>query len=169
MGKEKKAFKDTLFGKIVGKAGSVIADVPKIMGQLSTGNYIGAVATLAGNLESSKSPKAPALLNELVIQMEQIKLELAKVELEEFRVGEENVTSRWVADMSSDSWLSKNIRPIGMAWVLTMVTIIMIVSWYQVDTPDQVINMFGGIAASITGGYYVLRSIEKRNNNKYTK
>ena len=167
--KEKKAFKDTLFGKIVIKAGDIVTDVPKIMGQLSTGNYMGAVATLAGNLEGSKDPKAPKILNELILKMEQIKLELAKVELEEFRIGEENVTTRWTADMASDSWLSKNIRPMGMAWVLLLTTVLMIVTWSGVNTPLQVITMFGGLATTITGGYYVLRTVEKRNNNKYTQ
>jgi len=167
MGKEKKAFKDTLFGKIVSKAGGIIKDVPTVMGQVAAGNYIGAIATVAGNLENSKDPKAPQILNELTIKMEEIKLELARVELEEFRIGEENVTKRWTADMMSDSWLSKNIRPLGMAWVLIMTTALMVVAWAGVTTPLQVITMFGGLATTITGGYYVLRTVEKRNTNKY--
>jgi hypothetical protein len=38
---------------------------------------------------------------------------LAEMDLEKFRIEEAAVTSRWEADMGSDSWLSKNIRPMG--------------------------------------------------------
>lgn len=167
MEKEKKAFKDTLFGKIVNKAGGIVTDLPKVMGQVAVGNYIGAIATVAGDLGKSKSTKAPSLLTELNVKMAKIELELAKVEIEEFKKAQENVTKRWEADMNSDSWLSKNIRPIGMSWVLVMTSLLMIVAWCGVSTPEAVIMMFGGLATSITGGYYVLRTVEKRNGKKY--
>jgi len=167
MGKEKKKFRDTLLGKIVGKAGSIIVDTPSVIAQVATGNYMGAIATVSGHLANSTDPAAPGLLSELKLKYEEIKLELAKVELEETRILEENVTARWTADMNSNSWLSKNIRPLGMAWVLVMTTVLMIVAWSGVTTPQQVLMMFGGLASSIAGGYYVLRTVEKRNKNKY--
>lgn len=167
--KEKKKFKDTMFGKIVGKAGGLIGDVPKIMGQVATGNYAGAINTVIDELSGNDSPEAQSIVSELQLKFEEIKLELARVELEEFKIGEENITARWVADMSSDSWLSKNVRPLGMAWVLVMTTVLMIVAWAGVSTPSAVLTMFGGLATSIVGGYYVLRTVEKRNNNKYNK
>ena len=42
--------------------------------------------------------------------------ELAKManETEMFKAEQENTTARWTADMASDSWLSKNIRPIAL-------------------------------------------------------
>jgi len=167
MGKEKKAFKETLFGKIVNKAGGIVKDLPKVVGQVAAGNYIGAIATVAGDLASSDSPEAPAILNELTLKMAEIELELAKIELEEFVVAETNTTKRWEADMHSDSWLSKNIRPLGMSWVLIMTTILLVVAWFKVETPEAVLMMFGGLSTSITGGYYVLRTVEKRNTKKY--
>ena len=167
MGKEKKAFKETLFGKIVGKAGGIVKDLPKVLGQVATGNYLGAIATVTSDLLGSDSPEAAGLLNELDIKMAEIKLELAKVDLEEFTVAETNITKRWEADMHSDSWLSKNIRPLGMSWVLLMTSVLMIVAWCDISTPVTVITMFGGIASTITGGYYVLRTVEKRNDKKY--
>ena len=168
MAKEKKKFKDTIFGKIIGKAGDLIDDVPKIIGQVASGNPLGAVATVITELSGKKDdPRAVEVINELTLRMKEIELEFAKVELEEFRIAEENITKRWESDMNSDSWLSKNIRPLGMAWVLLTTTILMIVSWCGVETPQQVLIMFGGLATSITGAYFVLRTVEKRNKNKY--
>jgi hypothetical protein len=42
--------------------------------------------------------------------------ELAKManDTEMFKAEQENTTARWTADMASDSWLSKNIRPIAL-------------------------------------------------------
>tara|TARA_R110000765_G_scaffold93781_3_gene176750 strand:- start:170 stop:676 length:507 start_codon:yes stop_codon:yes gene_type:complete len=167
MGKEKKAFKDTLFGKIVSKAGSIVQDIPKVVGQVASGNYLGAIATVAGDLAKSDNPEAPIILNELTLKMAAIEVELAKIELEEFTVAQVNTTKRWEADMHSDSWLSKNIRPLGMSWVLVMTTVLLILAWFKVETPEVVLMMFGGLATSITGGYYVLRTVEKRNTKKY--
>ena len=167
--KEKKKFKDTLFGKIVGKAGNIIPDALGIAARVATGDIDGAINEVKDILVGSDDPKSVGILSELDLKMEKIKLELARVELEEFRIGEENVTARWTADMNSDSWLSKNIRPLGMAWVLLMTTVLLIMAWCDVDTPLQVITMFGGLATTITGGYYVLRTVEKRNNNKYSQ
>ena len=77
------------------------------------------------------------------------------------------ITKRWEADMSSDSWLSKNVRPLGLVWVLVMITTLLIVSWCGINTPVQVLYVFGGTVPTILGGYYVLRTIEKRNEKKY--
>ena len=33
---------------------------------------------------------------------------------------EKNITSRWEADLKSDSWLSKNVRPMVLRFCLTM-------------------------------------------------
>jgi hypothetical protein len=86
MKKQKKAFKDTIFGKIVGKAGNILTDVPGIVLKAASGNYLGAVADVMGELSASNNPAASGLLNELTLQLKQIELEFAKVELEETKL-----------------------------------------------------------------------------------
>ena len=84
MKKEKKAFKDTLFGKIVGKAGDILTDVPGIVSKAASGNVLGAISDVAGQFaKQPNNPQAKTLLNELTLQMEQIRLEFARVELKE--------------------------------------------------------------------------------------
>ena len=52
----------------------------------------------------------------LELGIEKAKLELAEMEMyaKAAQSDADNVTDRWQADMSSDSWLSKNIRPMSL-------------------------------------------------------
>jgi len=173
MGKEKKKFKDTLFGKIVNKAKNILPDTAGIVLQAATGDVKGAITSLKDKLIQKSSgngntaSQASKLITELDLRRLEIELEFEKVELEEFKAKEENITKRWESDMNSDSKLSKNARPIALGWALGMITILLIVSWTGVKTPDQVLTLFGGVTTSIVGGYFILRTVEKRNKNKY--
>jgi|GEM_PF-951234 len=168
MSKERKAFKDTLFGKIVGKAGNIVKDVPKIMGQLSVGNYMGAISTLAGDLAVSNDSQAPALLSELNLKMEKIKLELARIELEEFKIGEENITSRWIADTNSESWLSKNIRPLVVLNFTILIDAVIISSMAGRDLGTAFLPILMTMGVTAIGGYFTLREYGKSKINNKT-
>ena len=48
----------------------------------------------------------------------QLKNEMKKMILDSENDLQKNVTERWVADMKSDSWLSKNVRPMTLIFVL---------------------------------------------------
>lgn len=170
MTKEKKAFKDTLFGKIINKAAHVIPDAVGIGLQAATGDVSEALNTLKDKLlvaSADGSIKAKDVLTELDLKWKEIELEFRKYDIEELSIKEENSTKRWEADMHSDSWMSKNARPIALFWALTMATAIIVSSWLNAKTPEQVLYMYSGIATSIVGGYFVLRTVEKRNQKKY--
>ena len=49
-------------------------------------------------------------------------LELVKLDIKDM----EGVSSRWASDMNSDSWLSKNIRPVTLAFLTTVLTLLII-------------------------------------------
>lgn len=83
MGKEKKAFNQTLLGKLVSKAGPLIGDVGGIVAQAATGNIAGAISSAVTQLSGSKEPKAKEIINELELKRAEISLEFSKVELEE--------------------------------------------------------------------------------------
>lgn len=70
------------------------------------------------------------------------------------------VTARWQADMTSDSWLSKNIRPIGLAWVLLNLTGVLIADAFGVEFSVSTTSMLEGITAIIVGAYYVGRTVQ---------
>ncbi|NBR26475.1 MAG: hypothetical protein EBU08_22385, partial [Micrococcales bacterium] len=81
--------------------------------------------TLGVKISDNPSPEDVSKLRQLQFEHEEKLLELgiekAKLELEEMKVlaaaaqnDADNITDRWQADMSSDSWLSKNIRPMSL-------------------------------------------------------
>jgi hypothetical protein len=62
----------------------------------------------------------------LELGIEKAKMELAEMEMyaKAAQSDAENITDRWQADMSSDSWLSKNIRPMSLIAILSRLLLI---------------------------------------------
>ena len=48
----------------------------------------------------------------------EMELEFAKLAADAMKNEDNNVSTRWNADMASDSWLSKNIRPLTLIFIL---------------------------------------------------
>ena len=83
------------------------------------------VTKLFGGLLS----KADTIIDEVVTSKEEkltLKNAMQKMLLDSEAVVQENVTERWKADMNSDSWLSKNTRPLALIF-LTIATTLMII------------------------------------------
>ena len=94
----KKKFKDTKVGKfLLGKSGiiNVIGDILPDQGAL------GMVKNLI-----DKDPDLPPQDKETALKL----LEQDTIELQE-------ISKRWESDMKSDSWLSKNVRPLSFSVV----------------------------------------------------
>jgi hypothetical protein len=66
MSKDKKNFKDTDFGKFIGKVGSVLPEVGEVALSVVGGNYVGAVAKVGGMIKKAavKNEEAKELLKE---------------------------------------------------------------------------------------------------------
>ena len=66
MSKDKKNFKDTDFGKFIGKVGSVLPEVGEVALSVIGGNYVGAVAKVGGMIKkgAEKKEEAKVLLQE---------------------------------------------------------------------------------------------------------
>lgn len=104
---------------------------------------------------------------------EAAKLELAKLamsgdmaklqaEIEAYKVEQENVSSRWTADMASDSWLSKNIRPITMIFILSAYLLLAIgdgAEWF--DVSDNFVELLGQWGMLVMSAYFGGRTLEK--------
>ena len=69
-----------------------------------------------------------------------IRMEEKKLDIEAFKAEAEAVSQRWVADMSSDSWLSKNIRPMTLIALLCDYFMFFV---YKDGVPDHCLTMEG--------------------------
>jgi hypothetical protein len=94
--------------------------------------------------------------------------EMLVKELEQDVIEMQEVTKRWQSDMLSDSWLSKNIRPLSLAF-LTLTLFIYIILDSSFDTfniDQQWISLLGNLLMLVYGGYFGARTLEKiRKNN----
>lgn len=88
-------------------------------------------------------------------------VERAKVDLEVMRVAEGNVSERWKSDMTSDSWLSKNIRPLTLIFILSVYTIFAISSAFGVKVTESYVELLGQWGMLIMSAYFVGRTVEK--------
>lgn len=89
--------------------------------------------------------------------------ELAKManELEYFKIDQENVTERWKADMYSDSWLSKNIRPMALVAIFTGYFTFAMMSAFGYNANENYVELLGQWGIIIFGAYFSSRGIEK--------
>ena len=76
---------------------------------------------------------------------------------------EQEITKRWEADLHSDSFWSKNIRPITLAFLLVCMFIFIMLdsSLEGFEIKEEWIGLLKGLLMTAVGGYFVVRSGEK--------
>ena len=106
-----------------------------------------------------------------IITTDDEKLE-AKRKLKELILSHEaemqrNVTDRWQADMNSDSWLSKNVRPLVLIFlvVCTMLMIFIDAGTIAFTVEEKWTDLLQLVLITVIGAYFGGRSFEKRKNN----
>lgn len=100
-------------------------------------------------------------------QMELAKLaqegELAKManETKLFELEQNNLTERLKADMGSDSWLSKNIRPMTLIAILIGYFVFAMMSAFGHNSNERYIELLGQWGMLIMSFYFGGRTLEK--------
>tara|TARA_R110000824_G_scaffold292796_5_gene481172 strand:- start:1216 stop:1593 length:378 start_codon:yes stop_codon:yes gene_type:complete len=74
-----------------------------------------------------------------------------------------NVTDRWKADMASDSWLSKNVRPMVLLFLIvcTMLLIFIDAGTLSFTVEDKWTDLLQLVLITVIGAYFGGRSAEK--------
>ena len=111
------------------------------------------------------------IIDEVVTSQEEkliLKNELEKIINANRSIIEQEVTKRWEADMQSDSWLSKNIRPMVLAFlVFSTVLMIFIDSGTIVFlVEDKWVDLLQIVLITVIGAYFGRRGLEKIKNGK---
>ena len=76
---------------------------------------------------------------------------------------EENVTERWNADMNSDSWLSKNVRPLVLTFLVVTTVLLVFVDAGRIDfeVKENWVNLLELVLTTVIASYFGGRSYEK--------
>ena len=107
-------------------------------------------------------PAAAAAAKAELSKMEQ-EGELAKManETKLYETEQNNLTQRVQADMASDSWLSKNIRPMTLIFILVAYSGFAIASIFEYETRGAYVELLGQWGMLVMSFYFGGRTMEK--------
>lgn len=74
---------------------------------------------------------------------------------------QQEVTKRWQADMSSDSWLANNIRPMTLIFLLLAYFFFAFMSMFDYETKSAYVELLGQWGMLVMTAYFGGRSLEK--------
>ena len=121
---------------------------------------LGALLDIGGKLIDKFFPdpeqKAKAQLE--LLQMQQ-NGELAQINAD--IAEQQELTKRQQADMASDSWLSKNIRPLTLIFILVFYVVFALMSAGGIDTNQKYVELLGQWGMLIMSFYFGGRTLEK--------
>ena len=142
----KKKFKDTTVGQLLFGAASVINP--------TLGNVLQGVTSPREAIEAITKSDAPA--------DDKVKLQQMIFEQQEKEITA--ITSRWEADSMSDSWMSKNVRPLVLVWCIVIFSLAGILDSVE-SIPFQINNTwndtFEKVMMAVVLAYFGGRSGEK--------
>jgi len=115
------------------------------------GDLVKNVGGVIDNLTTSKEEKLEA--------ERKVKELIANYEIEM----EKNITSRWEADLKSDSWLSKNVRPMTLIFLIvcTMLLIFIDAGALKFEVKSSWVDLLQLVLITVIGAYFGGRSFEK--------
>ena len=141
----KKKFKDTKVGRFLASVGSTLGDG---MGDVLPDN---------GVLGIFK--RLIAKDNKLTPQDKETALKLLEIDSMEIQ----EVSKRWDSDMASDSWLSKNVRPITLIYLTLATTIYIVLDSLEISfkIDEAWIELLKTLLVTIYVAYFGSRGFEK--------
>ena len=76
---------------------------------------------------------------------------------------EKNITERWAMDMKSDSWLSKNIRPLVLVFLVVSTVLMIFIDAGAISfvVEDKWTDLLQLVLITVIGAYFGGRSLEK--------
>ena len=124
-----------------------------------------AITAISSKLGVSDSVEevAKAIVGDPAAQakLKELELEFAKVAVDAMKNEDNNVTGRWSADMASDSWLSKNIRPMSLCAIFIGYFLFAMMSAFGLNANEAYVTLLGQWGMLIMGAYFGGRTVEK--------
>ena len=109
---------------------------------------------IKGAVDSLKDPS-----NDLTPEQREYALKLIELDLEDMK----GVSQRWTADMASDSFLSKNVRPLSLIFLTVTTVILIYLDSFDstIVVPSEWIDLLKSLLLGIYIAYFGSRGIEK--------
>lgn len=145
--KPKKKFKDTKVGSfLLDKAPSILGVVGDVLPDA------GVLGIVKGLIEKEPATVLPPEDKEKALKL----LELDLIEMQE-------VSKRWDSDMKSDSWLSKNTRPITLIYLTLITSLYIILDSLNIafDIDESWVELLKTLLVTIYVAYFGSRGFEK--------
>jgi hypothetical protein len=150
----------------------------KKFSETKVGKFLGSVAPGILGVASDLLPDAGLLnvVKGLIIKDETIKpedKETALKLLEQDQVEMQEVSKRWASDMKSDSWLSKNTRPMSLIFLTVSMVILILLDSFKIEfhVAEGWVSLLQTLLVTVYVAYFGSRGAEKfksigNNNNK---
>lgn len=125
-----------------------------MLDKLFAGGAADLVKSVGGVIDGLHTSKEEKLAAE-----QKIKELIANYEIEM----EKNITARWQTDLKSDSWLSKNVRPMVLIFLIvcTMLLIFIDAGAIKFDVKNTWVDLLQLVLITVIGAYFGGRSFEK--------
>jgi cation transport ATPase len=122
--------------------------------------------SLLGGVLGKVIDNAEGILDKVITtdkEREEAKAKIKQMLLDSEAKMQEEVTARWKSDMQSDSWLSKSIRPLVLAWLVVCTTLLIFIDagviMFKVE--DKWVDLLQLVLITVIGAYFGGRSYEK--------
>ena len=146
----KKKFKDTKVGAFLKeKAPAILDTIGSVLPDQGGFGIVKNIITSDNNIEPQDKETALKLLEQDIQEMK-------------------DVSTRWQADMASDSWLSKNTRPITLIYLTLALTILIIIDSFHMrfDVDTAWVELLKTLLITVYVAYFGSRGAEKITNIK---
>ena len=103
----------------------------------------------------------PELKAKATLELENNKKDLILANLQADNIEAQEISKRWQADLASDSWLAKNIRPATLIFILLAYFFFALMSMFGMETRGAYVELLGQWGIVVMTAYFGGRSFEK--------
>ncbi len=142
---EKKTFKETKIGAFLSsKAPKVLQALGDVLPNQGTLGVVKNLISSDNKIKAIDKEQAMKLIEQDIAEMKE-------------------VSSRWGSDMKSDSWLSKNTRPLALAFLTVSAVFMMAIDSFhlQFDVDESWVNLLKTLLVTVYVAYFGSRGAEK--------
>ena len=145
MNKPKKKFKDTRVGKFLSKAApNILNAASELLPDAGVLSMVGKLIQGDSNITLENKEEALKLLEMDIVEMQEI-------------------SKRWDSDMSSDSWMSKNTRPMTLIFLTVSAVLLIVLDSLDIDfgVSSEWIELLKSLLITVYVAYFGSRGVEK--------